>query len=150
MSTLNLDSIKAKLDQERANPEDAAKMDAEIRAAKLSVKARALVDAVKAALKRHNVKSLTPEILDSDPEGLRLKAYKEAFPKLYAMVNDPRHSPAILFSMLNSLESVENEARTTHDASVVVGTVLVNSFVRPKLGMEPVPLPDLTSRPVHR
>ena len=127
-----MDSIKAKLEREKQNPEDAAKMDAEIRANKRSVGARAMVEAIKAAQAR----GLSKEQIEKE-----LAAHKEDYPRLFAMVLDPRHSPAMLYAMLDQLESVERGARSTHDASVAVGTILVNSFVRPKLGMDPVPLP---------
>ena len=136
-----MDSIKEKLERELKNPEEAAKMDAEIRASKRSVGARAMVEAVKAAQAR----GLSKEEIETE-----LKEQKEEYPRLFAMVNDPRHSPAMLYAMLAQLEAVERGSRTTHDASVAVGTMLVNSFVRPKLGMEPVPLPDSGEQPVRQ
>jgi hypothetical protein len=57
------------------------------------------------------------------------------------MVNGGGYSEAMLNAMLTQLEAVELGRQTTHDASVAVGTVLVNSFVRPQLGMEQAPLP---------
>ena len=136
-----MDSIKQKLEKERANPEEAAKMDADIRTNRRSIGARAMVDAIKAAQAR----GLTKEEIE-----VELKDQKEEYPRLFAMVLDPRHSPAMLYAMLAQLESVEAGARSTHDASVAVGTILVNSFVRPKLGMEPVPLPGSDSQPARR
>ena len=138
-----MDSIKAKLAAEQSNPEEAAKMDADIRAQKRSVGARAMVEAIKAA----QIQGLTTEEIDT---GAEFAKYKEDYPRLFAMVLDPRHSPAMLYAMLAQLESVEAGARSTHDASVADGTILVNSFVRPKLGMEPVPLPDSGKPPAHR
>ena len=135
-----MDSIKQKLEREKQRPEDAAKMDAEIRANKRSVGARKMVEAIKAAQAR----GLTKEQIEEE-----LKAEKEDYPRLFAMVLDPRHSPAMLYAMLAQLESVEKGNRSTHDASVAVGTILVNSYVRPKLGMEPVPLPDSGKQPAH-
>jgi hypothetical protein len=138
-----MDSIKAKLAAEQSNPEEAAKMDADIRAQKRSVGARAMVEAIKAA----QIQGLTTEEIDT---GAEFAKYKEDYPRLFAMVLDPRHSPAMLYAMLAQLESVEAGARSTHDASVAVGTILVNSFVRPKLGMEPVPLPNSGKPPAHQ
>jgi hypothetical protein len=138
-----MDSIKAKLAAEQSNPEEAAKMDADIRAQKRSVGARAMVEAIKAA----QTQGLTTEEIDT---GAEFAKYKEDYPRLFAMVLDPRHSPAMLFAMLAQLESVEAGMRSTHDASVAVGTILVNSFVRPKLGMEPVPLPNSGKPPAHQ
>jgi len=138
-----MDSIKAKLAAEQANPEEAAKMDAEIRTNRRSVGARVMVDTVKAAQAR----GLTREEIDT---GAEFAKHKEDYPRLFGMVLDPSHSPAMLYAMLAQLEAVEAVARSTHDASVAVGTILVNSFVRPKLGMEPVPLPDSGKPPAHR
>jgi len=136
-----MDSIKQKLDREMKNPAEAAKMDAEIRANKRSVGARKMVEAIKAAQAR----GLSKEQIE-----VELKEEKEEYPRLFAMVLDPRHSPAMLYAMLAQLESVEKGSRSTHDASVAVGTILVNSYVRPKLGMEPVPLPDSGTPPVRQ
>jgi hypothetical protein len=138
---MDMDSIKAKLAREKADPEAAAKMDSEIRTNKRSVGARALVEAIKAAQKR----GLSKEEIEKE-----LALEKEDYPKLFGMVLDPKHSPAMLYAMLAQLEAVEGGAKTTHDASVAVGTILVNSFVRPKLGMDPVPLPDSAKPPVRR
>ena len=132
-----MDTVKQKLAAAAANPEEAAKMDADIRASRRSVGARALVDAVRAARTR----GLTVTQMENDSVIAPLKA---AYPKMFAMVTDPEHSPAMLNAMLAQLEAIEVGRKTTHDASVHVGTVLVNEFVRPKLGMEQVPLPDST------
>jgi hypothetical protein len=138
---LDMDSIKSKLEREKADPESAAKMDSEIRTNKRSVGARALVEAIKAAQARGL------STVESEKE---LAQEKEDYPKLFGMVLDPRHSPAMLYAMLSQLEAVEGGAKSTHDASVAVGTILVNSFVRPKLGMDPVPLPDSTKQSARR
>jgi hypothetical protein len=131
-----VDSIKAKLDAAQGRtPEDDAKMDADVRANKRSLLARQLVQMVQAAKRRGR----TPEQITSDPAFAELKV---EFPRLFKMLLDPRHSEAMLTSMLRQLEAVEAGGRSTHEASVAVGTILVNQFVRPKLGMEPVPLPD--------
>jgi len=138
---LDMDSIKSKLEREKADPESAAKMDSEIRTNKRSVGARALVEAIKAAQAR----GLSTAEIEQE-----LAQEKEDYPKLFGMVLDPRHSPAMLYAMLSQLEAVEGGAKSTHDASVAVGTILVNSFVRPKLGMDPVPLPDSTKQSARR
>ena len=107
-------------------------MDTEIRQRKPSQEARAMIDAVKAS---------------PDPKNdTALAHWKDRFPKLFAMVCDPRHSEVMLNAMLRQLEAGEVGSRSTHDASVVVGTVLVNEYVRPKLGMDPTPLPDSVLR----
>jgi hypothetical protein len=130
------DSLKAKLDAAQGRtPEDDAKMDADVRTNKRSLLARQLVGQIQAAKKRGR----TVEEINADPAFAELKV---EFPRLFKMLLDPKHSEATLSSMLRQLEAVEAGARSTHEASVTVGTILVNQFVRPKLGMEPVPLPD--------
>ena len=136
-----VDNLKEKLAKlAPQDPEEAAKMDAQIRDARPSVRARALVDAIRACQAR----GLTPEAMAEE-----LKAEKEAMPRLYEMVTAPGHSEELLNAMLAQLEAVEGGRKSTHEASVHVGTMLVNSYVRPKLGMEPVPLPDSGSQPSH-
>ena len=131
-----MDSLKTKLDAAQGrNPEDDAKMDADIRANKRSLLARQLIGQVQSAKKR----GLTTEEITADPA---FAEFKVEFPRLFKMLLDPKHSEAMLTSMLRQLEAVEEGARSTHEASVTVGTILVNQHVRPKLGMEPVPLPD--------
>jgi hypothetical protein len=135
------DELKNKLAGAAAqDPEEAAKMDAQIRSERPSVRARALIDAVKACRAR----GLTPEAMAEE-----LKAEKESMPRLYEMVSAPGHSEELLNAMLAQLEAVEGGRKSTHEASVHVGTMLVNSYVRPKLGMEPVPLPDSAAQPPH-
>jgi hypothetical protein len=127
------DALKNKLAGAASqDPEEAAKMDAQIREEKPSVRARRLVAAIRACQAR----GLSPEAMAEE-----LKAEKELLPRLYEMVTAPGHSEELLNAMLAQLEAVEGGRKTTHEASVHVGTMLVNSYVRPKLGMEPVPLP---------
>lgn len=132
------DDLKQKLAGAAApDPEEAAKTDAQIREGRPSVRARALIEAIRACQAR----GLTPEAMAEE-----LKAEKEALPRLYEMVTAPGHSEELLNAMLAQLEAVEGGRKSTHEASVHVGTMLVNSYVRPKLGMEPVPLPDSDSQ----
>ena len=133
-------SVKAKLAEAMKNPEDAAAMDASIREAKRSRSARQMVSEIRAAQSR----GLAPAAIREE-----LKAWSEEYPRLFDMVLDPEHSPAMLDAMLLQLEAVEAGRSTTHDASVAVGTILVNKFVRPRLGMEQVPLPSSSPPPAH-
>jgi hypothetical protein len=116
----------------KQTPEEAAAMDAAIQRAQRSVGARDLVTKVRAAKAR----GLTREAIETEVGNL-----KEEFPRLFEMLYSSKYSEAMLNAMLRQLEAVEQGQRTTHEASVAVGTVLVNKFVRPKLGMEKAPLP---------
>jgi len=136
-----MDSVLQKIADKEPTVEEKAAMDASIREARRSVGARRMVTLTQAGMAR----GLTPEgMVAGDTE---LAALKEEYPKLFEMVCDPRCSPAMLTAMLAQLEAVEAGQRTTHLASTVVGTMLANSYVRPKLGMEPMPLPDSALRP---
>ena len=128
-----MDSVLNKLKQAQKNPEDGKKMDAIVRERKSSVSARQMVEEVNAL---HATSTPPAEIEVS------LNHWKEQYPKLFSMILDPGYSRVMLYAMLDQLEAVEKGKKSTHDASVNVGTTLVNSYVRPKLGMAPVPLPN--------
>lgn len=130
---IKLDSISQKLSEKKESPEEAAAMDASIRESKRSIGVRTMIAEVN-ALHAKGVPSHSIQVL--------LHRWEQEYPKLFAMVLDPEYSRATLNAMLEQLEAVEKGRMTTHDASVTVGTVLVNSYVRPKLGMEQVPLPN--------
>jgi hypothetical protein len=136
-----MDSLKQKLSSQAPTPAEAAATDASIRANKRSVGARALANAVQAAKARG---------LSSEEIAKELAEQGRDYPALFAMLNGPGYSEAMLNAILTQLEAVEGGARSTHEASVAVGTVLVNSYVRPTLGMAPVPLPGSKSTPAHR
>jgi len=118
--------------ESQENPETAAQIDAGVRESKRSVGARKLVEDVN----KLHAKGASKETIEMD-----LSSQKLEYPKLFAMVLDPGYSRAMISSILDQLEAVEKGHKTTHEASVMVGTVLVNSYVRPKLGMAPSPLP---------
>ena len=136
-----MDSIAQKLSDKKVTPEEAAAMDASIRESKRSEGVRTMIAEVN-ALHAKNVPSHEIQVM--------LPQWEEEYPKLFAMILDPGYSRAMLNAMLEQLEAVEKGKKTTHDASVAVGTVLVNSYVRPKLGMEPVPLPSSGKQSVPR
>ena len=135
------DSIMGKLADQKQTPEEAAATDASIRQAKRSVGVRQMISDIRAAQAR----GLAPHEIQ-----VELSHWETEYPRLFEMVNNPECSEAILTSMLAQLEAVEAGAKSAHDASVVVGTVLVNSYVRPTLGMEPVPLPGSAQQSARR
>ena len=59
--------------------------------------------------------------------------WQAEFPKLFEMVLTRTYSRDILGMMLDQLERVERGATSQHDASVAVGTVLVDRIVKPQL-----------------
>ena len=127
-----METLKEKLAHAAGHPEEAAAMDASIRASQRSVAARKLVTDVKAA----RATGQTQEEI-----AMALADQIKEFPRLFAMMFDSKYSEAMLNAMLAQLEAVERGQKTTHDASVHVGTRLVNQYVRPQLGMAQVPLP---------
>ena len=59
--------------------------------------------------------------------------WQKEFPKLFEMVLTRTYSREIMGMMLDQLERVERGATSQHNASVAVGTVLVDRIVKPQL-----------------
>lgn len=59
--------------------------------------------------------------------------WQKEFPKLFEMVLTRTYSREIMGMMLDQLERVERGSTTQHNASVAVGTVLVDRIVKPQL-----------------
>ena len=90
---------------------------------KKSVRARRMMEEVQEALKTQTPASVAARFPDWEAE----------FPKLFATLLRPDYPRAVLGMMIDQLEQVENGKTTQHDASVAVGGVLVNQFVKPQL-----------------
>jgi hypothetical protein len=127
-----MDSILRKIADKGPTAEEQAAIDASIRTSRRSIGIRQMISEVRAAQAR----GLAPHEIQ-----VELARWAEEYPRLFAMLLDPECSEATLNAMLAQLEAVELGGRSAHEASVAVGTVLVNSYVRPRLGMEQVPLP---------
>jgi len=137
-----MDSILRKMADKAPTAEEQAAIDASIRASRRSTGVRQMISDVRAAQAR----GLAPHEIQVEPVTAR---WAEEYPRLFAMLLDPECSEAMLNAMLAQLEAVESGARSAHEASVTVGTALVNSYVRPRLGMEQVPLPGSGMPPAH-
>lgn len=135
-----MDSILRKMADKVPTAEEQAQIDASIRASRRSIGIRQMIQEVRAAQRR----GLAPHEIQ-----VELASWAEEYPRLFAMLQDPECSEAMLNAMLAQLEAVEAGTRSAHEASVTVGTALVNSYVRPRLGMEPVPLPGSGTRSAH-
>lgn len=59
--------------------------------------------------------------------------WQKEFPKLFEMVLTRTYSRDIMAMMLDQLERVERGSTSQHNASVAVGTVLVDRIVKPQL-----------------
>jgi hypothetical protein len=90
-----------------------------------SVRARRMIEEVEAALRTNvpaQVSSMYPE-------------YQKEFPKIFEMLLSRSYPKEILEMMLKQLEKIEDGRSNTHNASIAVGTVLVDRFVKPQLGL---------------
>ena len=133
-----MDALRSKMSEGGPSPAEAAALDASIRRDARSIQARAMIREIHAA----QAANRTREEILSDPAMAhwRIPTEEGGFPKLFEMVNDPTHSPAIVNATLAQLEAVEKHQKTTHQASVHAGTVYANTYVNTKLGLPPVPL----------
>ena len=59
--------------------------------------------------------------------------YQKEFPKIFEMLLRRDYNRGFMEMMLNQLERVERGSTSQHDASVAVGTVLVDQIVKPQL-----------------
>lgn len=136
-----MSNIATRIGENKQTPEEAAAVDASIRASRRSVGVRQMIAEIKAAQEAGK----EPHVIQ-----LELGHWEEEYPRLFEMLTGPGYSEAMLNAILTQLEAVEAGARTAHDASVAVGTALVNSYVRPQLGMAPAPLPNSSTQPARR
>ena len=59
--------------------------------------------------------------------------FQKQFPKIFEMVLTRTYPRDLMAMMLDNLDRMERGTRSQHDASVAVGTVLVDSIVKPQL-----------------
>lgn len=88
-----------------------------------SVRARRMITEVEAALE-----SQTPAQVSS-----QFAEYQKEFPKIFEMLLTRSYRREFMDMMLHQLERMERGAVSQHDASVAVGTVLVDEIVKPQL-----------------
>jgi hypothetical protein len=104
---------------------------ANIPAESRSVRVRRMVAEVEAALRTD-----TPAQVSS-----RFAEWQAEFPKIFEMVLTRTYPREVLEMMLRNLEKMESGNLSQHNASVAVGTVLVDTFVKPQLKNAPPPPP---------
>ena len=93
---------------------------------KKSVIARRMIQEVKEALKTQSPATVSAGFPD----------YQKEFPTLFGILINPnpdKYPDNVLEMMLSKLEEVEAGSVSRHDASVSVGSALVNQFVKPNL-----------------
>jgi hypothetical protein len=88
-----------------------------------SVRARRMMTEVEAALATQ-----TPAQVSS-----HFAEYQREFPKIFEMLLTRTYRRDFLEMMLGQLERVERGTTSQHNASVAVGTVLVDEIVKPQL-----------------
>ena len=59
--------------------------------------------------------------------------FQKEFPKIFEMVISRTYPRDLMAMMLDNLDKMERGTRSQHDASVAVGTVLVDRIVKPQL-----------------
>ena len=60
--------------------------------------------------------------------------FQKQFPQIFQLVLTRTYSRDIMAILLDNLDRMERGTRSQHDASVAVGTVLVDRVVKPQLG----------------
>ncbi len=90
---------------------------------KRSAKVRRLVAEITEALK-----SETPAQVSA-----RYAEFQSEFPRIFEMILKGNYPTEVLDMMLGHLERIESGSQSQHNASVAVGTVLVDTFVKPQL-----------------
>jgi hypothetical protein len=90
---------------------------------KRSVRARRMILEVEAALETQTAAQVATQYAE----------WQKEFPKMFEMVLTRTYNRDIMGMMLDQLERVERGSTSQHNASVAVGTVLVDRIVKPQL-----------------
>ncbi len=94
-----------------------------------SIRVRRMVEEVEVALREE-----TPAQVSA-----RFSEYQQDFPKIFEMLLTRTYPRDILEMMIQQLEKMEAGNVSQHNASVHVGGVLVDRFVKPQLKNTPPP-----------
>jgi hypothetical protein len=88
-----------------------------------SVRVRRMILDIEDALKTE-----TPAQVSS-----RFAEYQKEFPKIFELLLSRNYTRDILAMMIDQLERMERGSVSQHNASVAVGTILVDRIVKPQL-----------------
>lgn len=88
-----------------------------------SVRARRMIAEVEAALATQTPAQVSANFAE----------YQKEFPRVFEMLLTRTYNRQFLEMMLHQLDRVERGTVSQHDASVAVGTVLVDEIVKPQL-----------------
>lgn len=89
----------------------------------------------RSSVARRMIAEVTAALAEESPAQVssRFSDYQKEFPRIFAMLITRSYPEDLLEMMLRQLESVEDGRTSQHNASVHVGTVLVDQFVKPQL-----------------
>jgi hypothetical protein len=88
-----------------------------------SVRVRRMITEVEEALRTETAAQVSSRFAD----------YQQEFPRIFEMLLTRTYPRETLEMMLRNLEKMEAGTLSQHDASVAVGTVLVDTYVKPQL-----------------
>ena len=91
-----------------------------------SVRARKMIEDVEEALRTSSPAQVTSMFPD----------YQKEFPKIFEMLLTRTYPKELLEMMLKHLEKIEDGRMSSHNASISVGGILVDRFVKPQLGIK--------------
>ena len=89
----------------------------------------------RSSVARRMIAEVTAALAEESPAKVssRFSDYQKEFPRIFAMLLTRSYPEDLLEMMLRQLESVEGGRTSQHNASVHVGTVLVDRYVKPDL-----------------
>lgn len=90
---------------------------------KRSVRVRRMIQEVETALQTQTPVQVSAQFAD----------YQKEFPRIFEMLLTRTYNRDLMTMMIDQYERVERGSKSQHDASVAVGTVLVDTIVKPQL-----------------
>ena len=89
----------------------------------------------RSSVARRMIAEVTAALAEESPAQVssRFSDYQKEFPRIFAILLTRSYPVDLLEMMLLQLESVEGGRTSQHNASVHVGTVLVDRYVKPDL-----------------
>ena len=89
----------------------------------------------RSAVARRMIQEVTEALAVESPAQVsgKFSDYQKEFPRIFAMLLTRSYPEELLEMMLRQLEAVEDGRTSQHNASVQVGTVLVDRYVKPDL-----------------
>jgi hypothetical protein len=88
-----------------------------------SVRVKRMIEEVEAALQTQTPLQVSTQYAE----------WQKEFPKIFEMILARTYDRDIMRILIEQFERVERGAKSQHDASVAVGTVLVDRIVKPQL-----------------